>query len=367
MGCKKKKRILEKTKGSLRSVVPLESLLAFVTFFLCLSTWISAADASMYIPASPQGPQHGFVNINYPYEITTMNENASWLFDWGDGTTSNWLRLQNASTSILQTHQWSHEGAYLVKVLFRSSSSSDSIWSDPLMVVIASVTAADFPAKPVLTSGPVEGLNGSMYTYAVTATDPHGNRVRCRCDWGDTKNLSAWTSLGSIGGTVVLTHRWNSSGNYSLRFQSSNEYGLNSSWSTPVSVVIRTPSETNQSVTNLLLVNGITDFLIYHPDHTGVFLNTTSGASTPIVWRGEGIYYLDDDNDGHWDYSYNPSQGLIEPLASPMATTIKTSQFQVPWLLIFIIVGIVVGVVAILVVLVKTGYLYVYEEVVEKK
>jgi hypothetical protein len=367
MGCneRKKKCRLRKDSRSSRPVIHVFCLASFIIFLLCFSGAVpSTVKGNAYTPAPPQGPHNGFVDIEYQYEIITMDADASWMFDWGDGTTSAWLHLLNATTSILQTHHWTSGGKYSVRVLFRSTTYPAGLWSEPFVVSISPLTKADFPSEPVLVSGCIEGVNGSSYTYAIKATDPHGYRVQYRCEWGD-ENFSAWATLVSSGSLSTFTHRWDAAGNVSMRFQSLNEYGLHSPWSAPVPVVIRAASKTNQSIKNLILINGIADFLTYRPNHTGVFMNTTSGVSTRTALHGEGTYYLDDDNDGLWDYSYNPEQGLIEPLAAPEYTT-KNTQFEVPWLLIYVILGIVVGVIAIVVILVKTGYLYVYEEVVEK-
>jgi hypothetical protein len=326
----------------------------------------SPAKWNSYVPAPPVGSTFGFVNIDYQYEIITMNADSSWMFDWGDGTTSPWLQLGNATTSIIQVHRWTFEGNYTVRLKFKSATYPTGIWSNPLLVSISYATITDFPSEPVLISGTVEGINGSLYTYAIKAIDPHGYRMRYRCDWGDER-FSNWTALFSSGSPSTIEHRWDTSGNFSMRFQSINEYGLDSPWSMSVPVVIHNTSETNQTTMNLIVLDGIIDYVTFKTDHAGTFFNTTTGVSTQIRWDGEGTYFLDDNNDGKWDYKYTPEEGLLEPIPLQVGRlNDQHTSFVFPWLWIFIILGVIAAVIAIVVVLYKTGYLYFYDEVVEK-
>ena len=59
-----------------------------------------------YVPASPFGPVYGFVGVEYEYLIYSANNNAYWMFDWGDGTTGDWVSLSESSNVITQSHTW---------------------------------------------------------------------------------------------------------------------------------------------------------------------------------------------------------------------------------------------------------------------
>jgi hypothetical protein len=294
-----------------------------------------------------------------------MNDNASWMFDWGDGATTHWLQLGKSNTSIVDTHDWKTAGDYTVRIKFKNTMYPTGIWSDPLLVSIITARTTDLPSEPTLALGTIKGAIENNYTYSMKATDPHGYRVHYRCDWDDG-SISNWTSFVSSGSHSTSTHRWNKSGTFSVRFQTLNEYGLYSAWSSSIHVTIQNTTDRNQTFVDLIVINDITHSMTYQSDHSGTFYNTTTGLSSDVQWNGEGTYLLDNDNDGKWDFEYTPAAGWLEPIPVQVVVQKQQSSFEIPWLWVFIIVGIIVGVVATIVVLIKTGYLYFYEEIVEK-
>ena len=366
MGCKDRKQ--KCTRGKTLSF-PVSILFLMVCVFMLFSfegMMMPLVEGSGYIPAPPSGPHLGYVNIEYQYEIKTVNKNASWMFDWGDGVTTPWLNLETTSTSIVQTHRWASEGNYTVRIKFKNTMYPNGVWSNPLQVLIFLPTIADYPSEPVLLSGTVEGVNGTIYMYTIKATDPHGYRVRYRFDFGDG-SVSNWTSLVFSGTYSVFAHRWVASGNFSVSFQALNEYQLYSSWSSPILVSIQNTSLNTTWCKDFIVIGGGTDYMTYQPDdHTGSFLNTTMGRTSDVHWASQGTYLIDDDMDGKWEYDYTPAAGLLQAIPSPVVGKNQQTSFQLPWLWIFIIMGVVIGVIAIILVLVKTGYLYLYEEVGEK-
>jgi hypothetical protein len=366
MGCKGRK---QKSSGGKTLSCPVSILFLTVCVFMLFSfeeIMISPVEGSGYTPAPPSGPPLGYVNIEYQYEIKTMNRNASWMFDWGDGETTPWITLENTNKSIIQTHRWTTEGNYTVRIKFKNTMYPTGIWSEPLLVSISFPTKADYPSNPVLLSGTVEGTNGTVYVYTIKATDPHGYRVRYRCDFGDG-SVSNWTSLVFSGSSSLLAHRWITPGNFSIKFQTSNEYDLHSSWSSPVVVSIQNASLNSTRCKDLIVIGDATDFMTYETqDYTGSFLNTTTGRSSDVHWDGQATYLIDDDMDGKWEYKYTPEVGLVLPIPPAVVVNNQQASFQLPWLWIFIIMGVVLGVIVVIFVLVKKGYLYLYEEVVEK-
>lgn len=368
MGCRESNNRGTGKKMALYSITII--LMLCLAVFSVLSfyfeeTMMSPVKGSGYVPAPPTGPHLGFVNLEYQYEITTMNANASWMFDWGDGNTTPWLHLGSATTSIVQNHDWTAKGNYTVRIKFKNTMYPTGIWSDPLLVSISIPMITDYPSVPILMSGTIEGVNRTVYMYAIRGTDPHNYRVQYRCDFGDG-TLSNWTLLVSSGSHSLITHCWNKPGNFSMRFQSLSESGLYSSWSMSVPVIIHNTSENDQTFMDLIVLNGVTDYMTYQLDHSGTFYNDTTERSSRIHWDGQGTYFLDDNSDGKWDYKYTPAAGLLEPVPPQVVVKKQQGSSSIPWLWIFIIIGIIVGVTATIVVLIKAGYLYLYEEVVEK-
>ena len=73
--------------------------------------------------------------------------------------------------------------------------------------------APDIPAVP---TGPDYCLKDSTYTFTTVATDPDGDSVALRFDWGDS-TPSHWVGWFASGETVALTHVWSDTGTYEVR------------------------------------------------------------------------------------------------------------------------------------------------------
>ena len=65
------------------------------------------------------------------------------MFDWGDGTYSEWIVLGESDPYISQTHSWSDYGEYEVRVKYKNAYLKESPWSSPLIVIMAPHADAD--------------------------------------------------------------------------------------------------------------------------------------------------------------------------------------------------------------------------------
>lgn len=320
--------------------------------------------AITYIPTTPTGSTFGYVDIAYDYVIVTMNQNSSWLFDWGDGNATSWLRLADGQTSITQSYHWGTPGTYQLRVQFKNDRFPEGVWSHPLSVTIASPTSDDFPTVPMMVSGKIQGIIDTQYTYSAAACDPHGCQVSYRFDWGDG-NLSAWTAFLAQNIPSVASYSWEKPGEYSLKIQAKNQYGLQSSWSEPIRLTIKNSSDDGGSI-DLVVIKNVSHRIVYTSSSKGTLYNSSSGKSSPVQWSGGGGFLLDVNSNGRWDYLYVPARGSIEPIQEIVVPQ-ENLLFGLPWMIIFVIVGIVVSIMAVIVVLVKTGYIYMYEEIVVQK
>lgn len=84
-----------------------------------------------------EGPTSGKVEESLEFFALTEDSNgdAVWyLFDWGDGTTSEWLGSYNSGESCNTSHSWFEKDEYTVRVKARDCFGLESEWSDPLVV-----------------------------------------------------------------------------------------------------------------------------------------------------------------------------------------------------------------------------------------
>jgi hypothetical protein len=87
------------------------------------------------IPDTPSGITEGEAGIEYDYSTRTTDpelDNIFYLFDWGDGTDSDWLGPYNSGDTCTASNSWSNSGLYYVKVRAKDTYGRVSDWSDSL-------------------------------------------------------------------------------------------------------------------------------------------------------------------------------------------------------------------------------------------
>jgi hypothetical protein len=353
-------------------------LLVSVALFGSYYDGCVTAEESSYVPAAPSGPQLGFINISYEYSIATTNPDALWMFDWGDGTFSDWVSLKRSEQSVVQFHSWNSSGIYSVRIKYKSSYFGE-IWSPYLEVTITEHNESDYPSKPTVPSGKPVGTVNLSYSYSTYATDGAGDKIQYRFNWGDG-TISGWSSLGASGAPSTMSHSWTHAGTFSVTSQARDVYGLDSPWSDPVNVTVEPDSDGDGLADTIELslgsnpqdshdVNEITLGSVTHyivlvkDDGVKLFYNTTIENSSALGSAKEGTYLVDDDLDGDWEYSYDPLFDTVVPYEKPHG---QEKSFEIP--LLWIIIGVVIVVILLVIfILFKKGYIYIYEEYVAEE
>jgi chitodextrinase len=114
------------------------------------------------------------------------------------------------------------------------------------------------PITPFIPIGPILIEQNVNYSYAATAIDPDGDQVRLQFDWGDG-TFSNWSNFVDSNTTLFFFHSWNNSlSNCSICFIAQDENGVNSSWSTPLTVTasdIDIKTSTNTSANETIVFN----------------------------------------------------------------------------------------------------------------
>jgi len=93
------------------------------------------------------------------------------------------------------------------------------------------------PAIPSAPSGPTSGYVSTTYTYSTSTTDPEGDSIQYRFDWGDGTD----TTTGSYpsDSTATASHSWISAGTYYIKARAKDDYGAWSDWSPSLAIIIR--------------------------------------------------------------------------------------------------------------------------------
>jgi len=85
------------------------------------------------------GEKNGSPGIKYSYTANASDSNDNniyYLFDWGDGTNSNWLGPYESEQVIIASHIWNTEGSYEIKVKSKDDYGLEGNWSEPLQIEI---------------------------------------------------------------------------------------------------------------------------------------------------------------------------------------------------------------------------------------
>ncbi len=339
-----------------------------ISFFFCsllvfwglLFTPVVLSESPMYVPSIPKGTSFGFVGVEYDYTIVTMNPESYWMIDWGDGTNTSWLQLEANNTSITQTHQWNNPGVYQLHVKYKGETTPFGVWSDPMVIEITTISMDDFPNKPIIQTAKIQGRIWETYTYSAMSKDPYGYQVSYRFDNGNG-TLSDWTAFVPSGSCSYQSFAWQQPGKYYLRAQAKNQYGLESEWSNPMQVIIRNTEESNRTSVDFVLLNDVSYHIMFSSEYQGTLYNPSTGSSNDIHWNGAGVFLIDDDSDGRWEYIYIPALGQIQPYIEPVHLE-NAFLSQLPWRFFIIIGGIILGVIGVVFVLIKKGVIYFYEE-----
>jgi choloylglycine hydrolase len=88
-------------------------------------------------PNTPTGNESGFIGKEMEFSCDRTSDpdgdKITYLFDWGDGTDSNWLPKQ-MGMKVTASHNWTDKGDFEVRVKVRDIYGYESEWSDPLIV-----------------------------------------------------------------------------------------------------------------------------------------------------------------------------------------------------------------------------------------
>ena len=94
----------------------------------------------------------------------------------------------------------------------------------------------DPPNTPDQPDGPTEGEVGIEYCYTTNTTDPDGDRVYYKWDWGD--EVTDWIGPFIPGKEVEECHTWNLAGTYNVKVKAKDIYDHESDWSEALEVTI---------------------------------------------------------------------------------------------------------------------------------
>lgn len=174
-------------------------------------------------PPVIHGPDFGYVAVAYTFTtdpIIDPDGDAFYcLWDWGDGTNTDWLGPYQSGSSISASHVWMHAGVYEIKAKVKTDEGASN-WSEPLII---SIVEYHPPEKPSI-EGPGVGRVGVLYNFTISITNPEAEQFYFLINWGD-QNITEWLGPYDSGEQALVSHVWKAAGMYSILVKAKNQYG----------------------------------------------------------------------------------------------------------------------------------------------
>jgi hypothetical protein len=92
------------------------------------------------------------------------------------------------------------------------------------------------PNGPQIPHGPSTAVTDQEQTFSSAATDPDGDQLYYKWDWGD--ETSDWMGPYNSGETADADHSWTTAGTYSVAVKVKDQYDVESGWSDPASITL---------------------------------------------------------------------------------------------------------------------------------
>jgi len=91
-------------------------------------------------PQRPDGPTEGIIGVEYTFSTSTTDpegEQVCYLWDWDDGTPTEWTDPYDSGVTVHASHIWTETGEYDITVKAKDLHDEESEWSDPKTIHIA--------------------------------------------------------------------------------------------------------------------------------------------------------------------------------------------------------------------------------------
>jgi len=271
--------------------------------------WSDISDAFYFQTLSTNHPP---VIVSTPVTSATVGQAYSYDVDATDAdgdtrtysltTTKPSGMIINSSTGLIT---WTPSSTGDYDVIVEVSDGTDDV-TQSFIITVTSIEINQAPYVPNTPSGPSNGKTGTSYSFSTSTTDPNGDNIAYKFDWGDG-NISNWTSYLSSGNIVNQLHSYSTKGTYYLKVKAKDVNGAESLWSNSHKIIIDleitkpdAPSKlsaTTLSQNNIALVwqdnaDNETGFKIERKTGTtGTFMQIATIGDT--AGSGSGVYYED--------------------------------------------------------------------------
>jgi outer membrane protein assembly factor BamB len=195
-------------------------------------------DAIPTVPTTPTGPTEGVIGL--PITFSTMStdtdgDKIQYGWNWtGGSVVDTWSSFTEPGETAPIQHNWNKLGTYTITVKARDQNFQTLFSSAATITIINHAPTA--PDKP---NGPIEGNIGEYYHFQTKATDPDGHKLKYGWDKNGDLVVDKWVSTYYDSGVTVDTVlTWSDAGVFDVRVMTQDYFGMNSTWSQPLTITI---------------------------------------------------------------------------------------------------------------------------------
>lgn len=185
-------------------------------------------------PSTPSGDALILPSTSHAYTTVATDpdgDNIAYYYVWGDGNTEYHGQWVASGTQVSLSHSWVNPGVYYITTY---AYDWYGVWgpSSPTKTirVNSNPNTPSIPSGPALVNANVSGQ------FTSTATDPDGDTVAVKFNWGDgNESISGFVASGT---PVTLSHTWTVPGTYLVKCMAIDGYGFQSGWSSTLTVTV---------------------------------------------------------------------------------------------------------------------------------
>jgi hypothetical protein len=167
--------------------------------------------------------------VTLAWDPNTESDLAGYRIHYGtaSGSYTVTVAVDKSTPTCTITNLAAGQTYYFAASAYNASGASSGYSNEVSYAVTVPNTAPSTPSAP---AGSTSGVVNRSIAFTTTATDPEGQSLQYRFDWGGGA-VSSW-------GAAAQSRAWASSGQYCVKAQSRDSLGLESGWSACTTVAI---------------------------------------------------------------------------------------------------------------------------------
>jgi uncharacterized repeat protein (TIGR01451 family) len=127
-------------------------------YFMCVGLVITGSDTAIIYaepnspPSAPDvsGPSEGIVGGSYSFKAMLSDpdgDQMDYKFDWGDGTTTDWINGPAGSGEVTQNHAYTTAKTYTIKAIARDEHGVESDWTQYPWTIVIKTASVELSLK----------------------------------------------------------------------------------------------------------------------------------------------------------------------------------------------------------------------------